>query len=65
MMENKPKSRGASNQQVGRAGEHFVVEELNKRGGKGPSKSDSTQHAIEEKRLQGWQGRWEILGIFD
>ncbi len=31
-MENKNKSRGASNQQVGRAGEHFVVGELNKRG---------------------------------
>ncbi|MCS6882872.1 MAG: hypothetical protein RMK84_17625 [Oscillochloridaceae bacterium] len=26
------KSRGASNQQVGRAGEYFVVAELNKRG---------------------------------
>jgi Holliday junction resolvase-like predicted endonuclease len=38
---------------------------LNKHGGKRPSKPDSTHHAIEEKRLQEWQGRWEILGIFD
>ena len=28
----KPSSRGASNQQVARAGEHFVAAELNKRG---------------------------------
>jgi hypothetical protein len=31
-MEEKKKSRGAGNQQVGRAGEYFVVAELNKRG---------------------------------
>ncbi|QUV79962.1 hypothetical protein [Chloracidobacterium thermophilum] len=31
-MSAKYKSRGASNQQVGRAGEYFVVAELNKRG---------------------------------
>ena len=31
-MIEKKKSRGASNQQVGRAGEYFVVAELNKRG---------------------------------
>ena len=31
-MQKKPGSHGASNQQVGRAGEHFVVGELNKRG---------------------------------
>jgi len=31
-MPEKQRSRGASNQQVGRAGEYFVVAELNKRG---------------------------------
>ncbi len=31
-MPDKQKSRGAGNQQVGRAGEYFVVAELNKRG---------------------------------
>lgn len=31
-MREKQKSRGAANQQVGRAGEYFVVAELNKRG---------------------------------
>jgi len=31
-MAEKRKSRGAGNQQVGRAGEYFVVAELNKRG---------------------------------
>jgi Holliday junction resolvase-like predicted endonuclease len=31
-MPEKQKPRGASNQQVGRAGEYFVVAELNKRG---------------------------------
>lgn len=31
-MSNKPPARGARNQQVGRAGEYFVVAELNKRG---------------------------------
>ena len=31
-MQERPVSRGARNQQVGRAGEHFVVAELNKRG---------------------------------
>jgi Holliday junction resolvase-like predicted endonuclease len=31
-MLEKPKSRGASNQQVGRSGEYFTVAELNKRG---------------------------------
>jgi hypothetical protein len=31
-MPNEQTSRGASNQQVARAGEHFVVAELNKRG---------------------------------
>jgi len=31
-MSKEQKSRGISNQQVGRAGEYFVVAELNKRG---------------------------------
>jgi len=31
-MEEKQRSRGNNNQQVGRAGEYFVVAELNKRG---------------------------------
>ncbi|MBM4431205.1 MAG: hypothetical protein FJ026_12790, partial [Chloroflexi bacterium] len=31
-LKNSPTRRGARNQQVARAGEHFVVAELNKRG---------------------------------
>ena len=40
-------------------------EYLNKHGGKRPGNPDSTHHAIDEKRLSEWQGRWEILGIFE
>ena len=38
---------------------------LNKHGGQRVSNPDSTHHAIEEKRLEEWLGRWEILGIFE
>lgn len=158
---SKEKSRGASNQQVGRAGEYYVVAELNKRGafavpfagnmpkidviacnkdesrtvyiqvktkrggktwhssikdcrpmdpnpdesffwvfvdlgiddvqprfwivydwwikndiyeahqdylikhvGIRPGNPDSLHHAVEERRLGGWEGRWDILNIF-
>ncbi len=40
-------------------------EYLNKHGGKRPGNPDSTHHAIDEKKLSEWQGRWEILGIFE
>lgn len=38
---------------------------LAKHGGKRPNNSDSTHHAIEEKRLIDWHERWDILGIFE
>lgn len=38
---------------------------LSRHGGKRPGNPDSTHHAIDEKRLSDWQGRWEILGIFE
>ena len=38
---------------------------LNKHGGHRAENPDSTHHAIEEKRLVEWLGRWEILGIFE
>jgi len=38
---------------------------LNRHGGKRPGNPDSTHHAIDEKRLSEWQGRWEILRIFE
>jgi hypothetical protein len=37
---------------------------LQKHGGYRASNPDSTHHAIDEKRLTEWQGRWEILSIF-
>ncbi len=38
---------------------------LEKHGGKRARTQDSTHHSIDESRLQEWQGRWDILGIFD
>ncbi len=38
---------------------------LNRHGGQRANNPNSTHHAIDEKRLSEWQGRWEILGIFD
>ena len=38
---------------------------LDKHGGIRPGNPDSKHHAIDEKRLSQWQGRWEILGIFN
>jgi len=38
---------------------------LNRHGGQRASNPDSTHHAIDENRLSEWQGRWDILGIFD
>lgn len=33
-------------------------------GGKRARNPDSTHHAIDERRLKDWPGRWDILGIF-
>jgi hypothetical protein len=38
---------------------------LEKHGGKRPNNSQSTHHAIDEKRLNKWQGHWEILKVFE
>lgn len=38
---------------------------LNRHGGQRASNPDSTHHAIDESRLSEWQGRWDILGIFE
>jgi hypothetical protein len=37
---------------------------LDKRNGHRAKNDDSTHHSIEEKRLEQWQDRWEILNIF-
>ncbi len=38
---------------------------LNRHGGRRPKTLDSNHHSIGEKRLEQWQDKWEILGIFD
>ena len=38
---------------------------LDRHGGQRANNSNSTHHAIDEKRLSEWQGRWDILGIFE
>lgn len=38
---------------------------LDRHGGKRARTPDSTHHAIDEKRLKEWEGRWDILAIFD
>jgi hypothetical protein len=38
---------------------------LESHGGRRAKNPDSTHHAIDEERLKQWQGKWEILGIFD
>lgn len=38
---------------------------LESHGGKRARNPDSTHHSIQESRLEEWQGRWDILGIFD
>ena len=38
---------------------------LNSHGGTRPRNPDSRHHAIDERRLEAWQARWEILGIFE
>lgn len=38
---------------------------LARHGGTRPRNSDSKHHAINESRLEEWQGRWDILGLFD
>lgn len=38
---------------------------LDRHGGKRARNPDSTHHSIHERRLEDWQGRWEVLGIFD
>ncbi|MBI4314430.1 MAG: hypothetical protein HY679_00720, partial [Chloroflexi bacterium] len=37
---------------------------LGKHGGKRARNPKATHHAIDERRLKDWQGRWDILGIF-
>jgi hypothetical protein len=39
-------------------------EYLRRHGGKRAKNPESPHHAIEEKRLSEWEGKWEILGIF-
>ena len=36
---------------------------LNRHGGMRARNPDSTHHAIDEGRLDQWQGRWDVLGI--
>ena len=36
---------------------------LDRHGGRRARNPDSTHHAIDEKRLADWQGKWDILGI--
>ena len=38
---------------------------LDSHGGKRARNPDSTHHAINESRLEEWQGRWDIFGIFN
>ena len=37
---------------------------LNKHGGHRPKNDYSNHHSIDESRLENWQDKWEILGIF-
>jgi hypothetical protein len=37
---------------------------LSKHGGQRPENDFSNHHAINESRLENWQDKWEILGIF-
>ena len=37
---------------------------LNKHGGHRAKNDDSNHHSIDESRLENWQNKWEILGIF-
>jgi hypothetical protein len=43
---------------------HAHQEFLQEHGGHRPENDDSKHHSIEERRLQQWQDRWDILGIF-
>ena len=38
---------------------------LDSHGGKRARNPDSTHHAIDERRLEEWQVRWDVLGIFE
>ena len=38
---------------------------LGKHGGQRPGNPDSTHHSIHQQRLEEWQDRWDVLGIFD
>ncbi len=38
---------------------------LNKHGGERARNPESTHHAIDEKRLEQWKDRWDILGIVE
>ena len=37
---------------------------LSKHGGRRPKNDKSNHHSIEESRVEEWQDKWEILGIF-
>ena len=39
-------------------------EYLDRHGGKRKTNNESTHHSIEEKRLEEWQGKWQVMGIF-
>ncbi len=34
-------------------------------GGNRARNPDSTHHAIDERRLEAWEARWDVLGIFE
>ena len=38
---------------------------LDRHGGTRPGNPDSKHHSINESRLTEWQGRWDVLGIFE
>lgn len=38
---------------------------LARHGGTRPGNPDSTHHSIDESRLEEWQERWDVLGIFN
>jgi hypothetical protein len=38
---------------------------LERHGGTRPRNPTSTHHSIDERRLEQWEDRWDILGIFD
>ena len=43
---------------------HAHQQYLQKHGGHRAENDDTNHHSIEERRLQQWQDRWDVLGIF-